>query len=125
MVLLTCCHVNQSQEQWTFEQVITGLYDRFIHLTMMQEVWDTYYTACYNPQYGMQEFYDTLMDHAQNMSVYPDSYNLMDTFRHGLPASMHAEMLKNGLTPEANTVEDFIAEGKAIEEATKMQEHYK
>ena len=91
----------------------------------MQEAWDTYYTAHYAPQYGVQGFYDTLMDHTQNMLVYPNSYNLMDTFFHGLPESMHAKMLKNGLTPEANTVEDFIAEGKAIEEANKTQEHYK
>ena len=43
-------HVNRSQEHWTFEQVIMGLYDRFIHLTTMQEARDMYYTAQYNPQ---------------------------------------------------------------------------
>ena len=67
----------------------------------------------------------TLMDHMQDMLVYTDPYNLMDTFLHGLLESMLAEMLKNGLTPEANTVDDFIVEGKSIEEAIKTQEHYK
>ena len=47
-------HVNWSQEQWTFEQVITGLYDHFIHLMMMKEAWDAYYTTHYTPQYGVQ-----------------------------------------------------------------------
>ena len=43
-----------------------------------------------------------------------------------LPARVdRTEMLKNGLMSEANTVDDFIAEGKAIEEAAKTQEHYK
>ena len=59
------------------------------------------------------------------MSVYPDLYNLMDMFLHGVLETMHTEMFKNGLTPEANTVDDFIAEGKAIEEATKTQDHYR
>ena len=54
------------------------------------------------------------------MSVYPDAYNIMDTFLHGLPK----EMLENRLTPEANTVEDFISEGKALEAAMKTMDHY-
>jgi hypothetical protein len=73
-------HINRLQEDWTFEQVITGLYDWFVHLTTMQEARDAYYTACYSAQLSVQGFYDTLCDHAQNMSVYPDAYNLMDTF---------------------------------------------
>lgn len=90
----------------------------------MQEARDAYYTACYSPQFGIQGFYNTLIDHAQNMSVFPDNYNLMDTFLHGIPKEMRAKMLKNGLTPEANTIEDFVTEGKAIEEAMKAMEHY-
>ena len=46
--------------------------------------------------------------------------NIMDTFLCGLPK----EMLKNGLTPEANTVEDFISEGKALEATMKTMDHY-
>lgn len=30
-------HINQSQEEWKFEQVITGLYNHFINSTTMQE----------------------------------------------------------------------------------------
>ena len=58
------------------------------------------------------------------MLVYPDADNLMDTFLQGLPKEMRSEMLKNGLTPEANTIEDFIAEGKAIEDTMKTMDHY-
>jgi hypothetical protein len=107
------------QEDWTFEQVITGLYDWFVHSTTMQEARDVYYTAHYSAQLGVQGFYDILCDHAQNMSVYPNTYNLMDTFLHGLPKEMWSEVLKNGLMPEANTIEDFVADGKVIEDAMK------
>ena len=73
---------------------------------------------------GHASVYDILCDHAQNMSVYPNTYNLMDSFLHGLPKEMWYETLKNRLMPKANTVEDFVAEGKAIEDTMKMMEHY-
>jgi hypothetical protein len=117
-------HTNRTQPDWKFEQVITGLYDRFVHATTMQEARDTYATARYTSQLGIQGFYDTLIDHAQNMSVYPDAYNIMDTFLKGIPSEMRVEMLRNGLTPEANTVEDFVAEAKALEAAAKTEKHY-
>jgi hypothetical protein len=37
---------------------------------------------------------------------------------------MRTKMLENGLTPEVNTVEDFVSEGKALEAAMKTMEHY-
>jgi hypothetical protein len=55
------------------------------------------------------------------MSVYPDAYNIMDTFLIGIPSKMRIEMLRNGLTPEANTVKDFVAEAKALEAAAKRR----
>jgi hypothetical protein len=117
-------HTNRTQPDWKFEQVITGLYNRFVHATTMQEARDAYATARYTSQLGIQGFYDTLIDHAQNMSVYPDAYNIMDTFLKGIPSEMHVEMLRNGLTPEANTVKDFVAEAKALESAGKTEKHY-
>jgi hypothetical protein len=90
----------------------------------MQDAWDVYKSVQYMPQLGIQGFYDTLINHAQNMSVYPDNYNIMDTFLHGLPADMCKELLKNDLMPEANMVDDFVAEGKAHEATLKTLEHY-
>ena len=117
-------HVNCSQLTWTFEDVIIGLYDRFTYPTTMQEAWDAYVAAKYSSELGIQGFYDTLIDHAQNMSVYPDAYNIMDMFLCGLPKEMHTKMLENGLTPEANMVDDFVSEGKALEAAMKTMDHY-
>ena len=42
----------------------------------------------------------------------------MDMFLHGVLETMCMEMFKNGLTPEANMVDNFVAEGKVIEEQT-------
>ena len=78
-------HVNRSQLSWTFKDVVVGLYDCFTHLTTMQEAQDAYAAAKYSSRLGIQGFYDTLIDHTQNMLVYPDAYNIMDTFLCGLP----------------------------------------
>jgi hypothetical protein len=47
------------------------------------------------------------MGHARNMSVYPDSYNLMDTFLRGLPESMRAEIC----TEDSSFKNGFIKAG--------------
>jgi hypothetical protein len=80
--------------------------------------------AKYSSELGIQGFYNTIIDHAQNMSVYPNAYNIMDTFLRGLPKEMHTKMLENGLTPKANTVDDFVSEGKALEATMKTMDHY-
>lgn len=90
----------------------------------MQEARDEYAMAKYSGQLGIQGFYDMLINHAQNMSVYPNVYNIMDTLLCGLPKEMCTKMLENGLTPEANTVDNFVSEGKALEAAMKTMEHY-
>ena len=58
------------------------------------------------------------------MSVYPNTYNIMNIFLCGLPKEMQTKMLKNGLIPKANTVDNFISEEKALEAAIKTMEHY-
>ena len=72
-------HINHSQIHWSFKGVILGLYSWFTHLTTMQDACDAYTSTKYLPQLGIQGFYDTLIDHAQNMSVYLNAYNIMDT----------------------------------------------
>ena len=56
--------------------VIIGLYDQFMHPTMMQDAHEVYSATCYSDKLGIQGYYDTLIDHAQNMSVYPDAYTV-------------------------------------------------
>ena len=90
-----------------------------MHPTIMQDGCDAYTTHL-----GIQGHYDTLINHTQNMLVYPDVYNIMDTFLCGLPKAMWTKMLSKGLTPESNTIEDFIAKGKALKAAQKMVDHY-
>jgi hypothetical protein len=73
-------HVQRTQLMWSFEEVVTGLYDHFIHPSTMQDAHATFFAARYTESKGIQGFYDTLVDHAQNMAVYPDAYQIIKTF---------------------------------------------
>jgi hypothetical protein len=67
-------HVHRTQLTWSFKEVIIGLYDRFIHASMMQDAHAAFFAAHYSEEKGIQGFYDILVDHAQTMAVYPDTY---------------------------------------------------
>ncbi|KAG6805959.1 hypothetical protein H0H93_003756, partial [Arthromyces matolae] len=61
-------HSNRAQRHWTFKEVIIGLYDRFVNPSTMQDARSAFLSASYSEKLGIQGFYDTLIDHAQNMA---------------------------------------------------------
>lgn len=117
--------VNRDQLVWTFEQVIVGLYDRFVHASSMQDARMAFYRERYTPAEGVRRFYDALMAHARNMSVFPDAYTLMTTFVTGLPESMSDTLIEEGLDPEKHTMEDFLREALALEGVKITQDLFK
>jgi hypothetical protein len=90
----------------------------------MQDVRSAFFTAHYSEDKGIQGFYDILEDHAQNMAVYPDAYQIIETFLKGIPSYIHERMIKDGLSPEINTINDFVAEAKKHEAAKKTLDYY-
>ena len=77
---------------------------------MMQDTWKAFITASYSEKLGVQGFYDALIDHAQNMSIYSNNWVMIDTFLKSIPEAMRESLIcDNGLTPEVNTVEEFVA----------------
>jgi hypothetical protein len=109
---------------WMFEEVIIGLYNRFIHPLTMQDVRNTFSMTQYTEEMGIQGFYDTLMDHTQNMAVYPDTYQIVVTFLQKIPSYICTHMFQDGLLPEVNTIDDFISEAKRHETVKKTQDYY-
>jgi hypothetical protein len=73
---------------WTFCNVITGLYYRYIFPSSMQDTRENFRKVKYTPTLGVQGFYDALLEHAQNMAVYPDSHTILEEFMGGLPQTM-------------------------------------
>ncbi|KAG6808239.1 hypothetical protein H0H92_004939 [Tricholoma furcatifolium] len=97
-------HVHRRQVHWSFVDVIIGLYDRFVLPMTMQDAREAFRNTSFNTKEGVQEYYDTLLEHAQNMVMYPEE--------------------DRGLSPEVNTLEDFVSEVKAYENSVKTAAHY-
>ncbi|KAG6871374.1 hypothetical protein C0995_005341 [Termitomyces sp. Mi166 len=81
--------------------------------------------AVYSMAKDVQGFYDTLLDFAQNMAVFPDEFTICERFLEGIPSDMLVKLIRNrGLALEVNTVEEFVSEAQAHENSIKTTAHY-
>ncbi|KAG6888573.1 hypothetical protein C0992_008152 [Termitomyces sp. T32_za158] len=118
-------HTNRDKHDWTFKEVLIGLYNRFVNAATMQEAREAFRTAVYDAQTGVQTFYDDLVGHAQNMAVYPDEFTIWETFLDGIPAEMHCALIRdNNLSPEVNTVTEFLVYAICYEQSARTASHY-
>ncbi|KAG5332754.1 hypothetical protein C0989_006558 [Termitomyces sp. Mn162] len=118
-------HTNRDKPYWTFKEVLIGLYNRFVNAATMQVAREAFRTAVYDAQTGVQTFYDDLMGHAQNMAIYPDEFTIRETFLDGIPAEMHRALIRdNNLSPEVNTVTEFLAYAIRYEQSARTATHY-
>ncbi|KAG6893671.1 hypothetical protein C0993_000549 [Termitomyces sp. T159_Od127] len=91
----------------------------------MQEAHEAFRMAVYDAQMGVQTFYDDLVGHAQNMAVYPDEFTIWETFLDGIPAEMHRALIRDdNLSPEVNTVTEFLAYAIRYEQSAWTATHY-
>jgi len=117
-------NVHHAHLRWIFEEVIMGLYDQFVQSLTMQDACKEFLSALYNSATGIQGYYDILMDHAQNMVIYPDDYQIMEHFLNGIPDDIRKKVFDCGLSPEVNTIDDLVACAKAIKITKKTMAHY-
>ncbi|KAG6883717.1 hypothetical protein C0992_008012 [Termitomyces sp. T32_za158] len=81
--------------------------------------------AVSDTQTGVQTFYDDLVGHAQNMAVYPDEFTICKTFLDRIPAEMRCALIRNdNLSPEVNTVTEFLAYAIRYEQSARTAIHY-
>ncbi len=60
------------------------------------------------------------------MAVYPDEYTILDVYLRGIPSSIFTELLTTiGLSPEINSLEEFVAYAKEVEQRTKTEAYYR
>ena len=116
--------VRRAQLNWTFEEVILRLYDHFVQPSTMQDVCKEFLSVTYNAMMGIQECYNILMDHAQNMVILPNEYQVMERFLQGIPEDIWDKIFECGLSPKVNTIDDLVACAKAIKISKKTAAHY-
>jgi len=119
-------HVNRKVEHWTFQDVIHGLYDRFVHPSSMQDARESLNKVEYSIKDGIQGLYDTMQEHAGGMAVYPDDYSMLSIFLDRIPPYIMTELLNTrGLTPEINSLSEFVANALDIEQRKKNEIYYR
>jgi len=116
--------IKQEKLSWTFEEVILGLYDRFVHPSTMQDAQEEFLCARYKAKMGVQGFYDNIMDHAQNMAVHPDEYQIIEVFLKGVLTTICDKLFENSLSLKVNTIDDLMSCAKAVEMSHKTAEYY-
>ena len=119
-------HVNRNVEHWTFRDVIHGLYTRFVHPSSMQDARESLNKVEYSQKEGIQGLYDSMQEHAGGMAVYPDDYTMLAIFLGKIPPYMMTELLNTrGLTPEVNTLSEFVANAIDVEQRRRNEEYYR
>ena len=100
---------------WTFEEVIIGLYDRFVHPSAMEDARQDLEQVVYTPAKGVQGVFDEMLSHARNMAETPDNHTLVKSFLNALPSGWQKRLFRQGLSPVVNQISEFVGAAKALE----------
>ena len=114
-------HVSRTQEYWTFEDVILGLYNQFVQPSNMQDVRDMFCKIAYIVEEGVQGFYEALLDEDQNLAVFLNEFTIQEQFLKGSPYEML--MMDGGLAPEVNIIKEFMAYKSSVTTAAHYVGH--
>ncbi|KAF5370233.1 hypothetical protein D9615_010059 [Tricholomella constricta] len=117
-------HVNREKQSWTFEDVILGLYDRFVLPSTMQDARNDFNAVTYSASKGIQGLYDDLVDHAMNMAARTDDWTFLEKFLKTLPREMRKALFDDGLSPKINMAQEFLAVGLAHQATQKTADYF-
>ena len=113
-----------NEESWTFEEVVIGLYDRFVHPSAMEDARMEMEQVEYDPTKGVQGVYDEMRAHARNMAEPPDNHTLVKSFLAALPGAWRKELFHQGLSPVMNQIPEFVGAAKALEMTERTAQLY-
>jgi len=116
--------INRRRRVWTFKDVITGLYDRFIHESSIQDATQKFYSVKYTTDGGVYGYYHELQRYASRMIHEPDSYTFNTQLMMGLPSGILRSVVDKGITAETSALEDILYMAKSVEEGNKVLRHY-
>jgi len=112
--------INHRRQVWTFKDVITGLYDWFIHESSIQDVTQKFYSVKYTTDGGVYGFYHELECYVLRMIHVPNSYMFNTQLMMGLPASMIRSVVDKGVTAETSSLNEILHMAKHVEEGNKV-----
>lgn len=81
---------------WTFKDVITGLYDRFIHDNATHDAANNFAKVKYETSQGVMSHYHKLECYATRMIRAPDCFTFKTQLLSGLPSAMVPFIFEKG-----------------------------
>ncbi|KAF9255531.1 hypothetical protein L218DRAFT_1034463, partial [Marasmius fiardii PR-910] len=105
------------QGQWTFMDVLAGLYKHFVHESSITKVVEKYESIRYSRDRGVEGLFKTLKRYAKSLPTPPDLYNFKRRLILLLPPSMANDMAKIHLiTAEKSTLAQIMEAALALEQ---------
>ncbi|KAJ8508675.1 hypothetical protein ONZ45_g9088 [Pleurotus djamor] len=85
----------QSRREWTFNEAIIALHDRFISWKVTHEAEEIFNSTKYDPKYGVRAFYELLSLRGAKMVHSPGQRTIVKKFLNGIPPQyIHGIMLR-------------------------------
>jgi hypothetical protein len=106
---------------WTFKEVITGLYDWFVHENATHDVTDKFWHVDYNAKEGVMSYYHKLERYTTTMIQAPDPFTFKTQLVTGLPNNIIFFVLDKGCSTETSSVGDILHYACQAEEIGKMR----
>ena len=110
---------------WSFEDLIFGLFRRFIHEASAQNAAIQYNRTKYSADKGVLAFYNKLTRRVDRMVEPPDSYSFRKKYLGGLPQTIVKMALEvHRISAEHSSIEEILDKVKHIESAQKVLNLY-
>ncbi|KAJ6478844.1 hypothetical protein C8R47DRAFT_1074863 [Mycena vitilis] len=98
----------RSKWNWTYQELILGLFERFINTACVQKATELFYTAKYSAAIGAMGLYYEMMTAARRMIKRPDSLTFKSHFIAKMPEAMVDDLVDNNITAEMCTIKEVL-----------------
>jgi Aspartyl protease len=116
--------IDHERDMWSFKELVTGLYDRFVHSKAVGEASDRFWSATYVPSEGVMVFYHRLMRYTTRMVRPPDCYTFKTQFIMRLPKDIFQYLLDKEVTVEYSRIESILHHARRAEEKAWQTEKW-
>ncbi|KAJ8091926.1 hypothetical protein PM082_024160 [Marasmius tenuissimus] len=115
---------HRDRDQWTFEDVIIGIFDHCVQMSTVQEAASQFDNVQYDPKKGIKDHCNTLRRWAGRMTNIPDKFTFKRQFIKGLPDYLIREMTKRGAIPDYATVRTMVKTVQCYETDQSLLNYY-
>jgi hypothetical protein len=116
--------IYRQQHIWTFQNIITSLYDRFIHEASIQDATTKFNEHVYTPANGVLGYFYDLDRYASRMIRAPDEYTFSSRYLLGLPKNISNLIIDKGVSAEMSSIHDIVTMAQQVEDRLKVQKNY-